>query len=122
MNRLKDILKIKGASWVILVFLFIIIGSVFTVNRVFSSDTTTAISKLSPDAAKAVTWAFISAAVSVSIGSLSAAIALAYIGAAAMGAISEKPEVAGKAIIFAGLAEGVAIYGLIIAIMILTKV
>lgn len=48
--------------------------------------------------------------------------AVGYVGAAAMGAIGEKPELAGRALIFVGLAEGIAIYGLIIAIMILGKV
>jgi V/A-type H+-transporting ATPase subunit K len=42
-------------------------------------------------------------------------------GAAAMGAVAEKPEMAGRALIFVGLAEGIAIYGLIIAIMILGR-
>ena len=39
-----------------------------------------------------------------------------------MGTIGEKPELAGRALIFVGLAEGIAIYGLIIAIMILGKI
>jgi V/A-type H+-transporting ATPase subunit K len=43
------------------------------------------------------------------------------VGAAAMGAIGEKPELAGRALIFIGLAEGIAIYGLIVALMILAK-
>jgi V/A-type H+-transporting ATPase subunit K len=38
-----------------------------------------------------------------------------------MGAVSERPEMAGRALIFMGLAEGIAIYGLIVAIMILGK-
>jgi V/A-type H+-transporting ATPase subunit K len=38
-----------------------------------------------------------------------------------MGTIGEKPELVGNALIFVGLAEGIAIYGLIIAIMILGK-
>ena len=38
---------------------------------------------------------------------------------AAMGAVAEKPETAGRALVFVGLAEGIAIYGLIVAIMIL---
>jgi V/A-type H+-transporting ATPase subunit K len=38
-----------------------------------------------------------------------------------MGAVSERPEMAGRALIFVGLAEGIAIYGLIVAIMILGK-
>ena len=38
-----------------------------------------------------------------------------------LGAIAEKPEVFGRALIFVGLAEGVAIYGLIIAFIVLNR-
>lgn len=61
----------------------------------------------------------IAAAVSVSVGSVSAAYAVSTTGSAAVGAIAEKPEIFGRALIFVGLAEGVAIYGLIIAFIIL---
>jgi len=47
--------------------------------------------------------------------------AVARIGSAAIGAVSEKPELMGRTLVFLGLAEGIAIYGLIIAIMILNK-
>ncbi len=67
-------------------------------------------------------WAFVMAALAVSIGSIAGGGAVGYVGAAAMGAIGEKPELAGRALIFVGLAEGIAIYGLIIGIMILGKV
>ncbi|MFA5645675.1 MAG: ATP synthase subunit C [Candidatus Ratteibacteria bacterium] len=67
-------------------------------------------------------WAYLSAAIVTSISTLAAAIAVSFVGAAAVGAMSEKPELAGRALIYVGLAEGVAIYGLIISIMILTKV
>jgi len=67
-------------------------------------------------------WGFIGAALATGISSLSAGIAVAFVGAAAVGAMSEKPEIAGRALIFVGLAEGIAIYGLIVAIMILGKV
>lgn len=66
-------------------------------------------------------WGVVSAALAVGIGSLGAAIAVAAVGSAAMGAMSEKPELGGRALIFLGLAEGIAIYGLIVAIMILGK-
>lgn len=69
-----------------------------------------------------VRWAFLSAALATAGSALAAGIAVAYVGAAAVGALSEKPEIAGRALIFVGLAEGIAIYGLIIAIMILGKV
>jgi V/A-type H+-transporting ATPase subunit K len=65
--------------------------------------------------------AYLSAAIAVGIGSLGAAIAVGMSASAAVGAISENPQVFGKAMIFVGLAEGIAIYGLIIAIMILSR-
>jgi V/A-type H+/Na+-transporting ATPase subunit K len=65
--------------------------------------------------------AYMAAAVSTGLAALGAGIAVAYVGAAAVGAISEKPEMTGRALIFVGLAEGIAIYGLIISIMILQK-
>jgi V/A-type H+-transporting ATPase subunit K len=69
-----------------------------------------------------VKWAFISAAASVGISSVAGAIAVAMVGAAAMGAVGERPEVATRALIFVGLAEGLAIYGLIVSILILGKI
>lgn len=67
-------------------------------------------------------WAFISAAIAAGLSSIGAAVAVAAVGAAALGAMSEKPELSGRALIFLGLAEGIAIYGLIVAIMILGRV
>jgi V/A-type H+-transporting ATPase subunit K len=71
---------------------------------------------------KAMGWAFLAASLATGFGCIGAGIAVAYVGAAAVGAVGEKPEVAGRTLIFVGLAEGIAIYGLIIAIMILGKV
>jgi V/A-type H+-transporting ATPase subunit K len=64
---------------------------------------------------------FFSAALSVGLSCIGAGIAVSSVGSAAMGAMAEKPELAGRALIFVGLAEGIAIYGLIVAIMILGK-
>jgi len=66
--------------------------------------------------------AYLAAAVAVGLSTIAGGIAVGLVGAAAMGAVGEKPEISGKALIFLGLAEGIAIYGLIIAIMILGKV
>jgi len=71
---------------------------------------------------KSMAWAFLAASIATGFGCLGAGIAVAYVGAAAVAAVGEKPEVAGRTLIFVGLAEGIAIYGLIIAIMILGKV
>jgi V/A-type H+-transporting ATPase subunit K len=58
-------------------------------------------------------------AFTTAIACFSAAIAVGKVGAAALGAAAERPELLGRALIFVGLAEGIAIYGLIIAIMLL---
>ncbi len=64
---------------------------------------------------------YIAAALAVGFSSIAAGWAVSTVGSAALGAISEKPELAGRALIFVGLAEGIAIYGLIIAIMLVGK-
>ncbi len=63
--------------------------------------------------------ALIGAAIAVAGSSLGAAIAVAYTGAAALAAISERPELFGRAMVIVGLAEGIAIYGLIVAIILI---
>jgi V/A-type H+-transporting ATPase subunit K len=65
--------------------------------------------------------ALIGAAIAVAGSTLGAAIAVAYTGAAALAAISEKPEMFGRAMVIVGLAEGIAIYGVVIAIMLIGK-
>ena len=66
--------------------------------------------------------AYIAAALSTGLGSLGAGIATGAAASSALGAISENESVMGKALIFVALAEGIAIYGLIISFMILNKV
>ncbi len=74
-----------------------------------------------PSSASTMMWGFLAAAASTGIGALGAAYAVSQVGAAALAAMGERPELAGRALIFVGLAEGIAIYGLIVAIMILAR-
>jgi V/A-type H+-transporting ATPase subunit K len=68
------------------------------------------------------TWAaWLGASIAVAGSALGAAIAVAYTGAAALAAISEKPEIFGRAMVIVGLAEGIAIYGLVIAIILIGR-
>jgi V/A-type H+-transporting ATPase subunit K len=64
-------------------------------------------------------YASLAAGIAVGLGSVGAAYAVGNTGAAAIGVIAERPEAFGRVLIFVGLAEGIAIYGLIIAFMIL---
>ncbi|MBC3889627.1 ATPase [Acetobacterium paludosum] len=64
---------------------------------------------------------YIAAALSTGFACAGAGYAVGVVGSAALGAVSEDPKILGKTLIYVGLAEGVAIYGLIIAILIIGK-
>lgn len=66
-------------------------------------------------------WGLVAAALATGMSSLGAGIAVAKVGTAAVAALAEKPELFGRLLIFVGLAEGIAIYGLIISILILNR-
>jgi len=66
-------------------------------------------------------WVFIGAALATGMSSLGAGWAVAKVGTAAVGALAEKPELFGRLLIFIGLAEGIAIYGLIVSILMLNR-
>jgi V/A-type H+-transporting ATPase subunit K len=64
-------------------------------------------------------YASLAAGISTGLAALGAGVAVSGTGAAAIGAIAEKPEALGRSLIFVGLAEGVAIYGLLISFLVL---
>jgi V/A-type H+-transporting ATPase subunit K len=64
-------------------------------------------------------WRYIAAALAVGISCIAGGIAVGQIGAAAMGAMSENPELSGKALPYAGLAEGICLWGFLVALLIL---
>ena len=66
--------------------------------------------------------AFIAAALVTGLGAIGTGIAVSSTAAAAIGAISENEDNFGKAMIFVAMAEGIAIYGLLISFMILGRV
>ncbi len=66
-------------------------------------------------------WGYVAAAAATSISSVAAALAVARVGSASVGALAEKPELFGRVLVLVGLAEGIAIYGLIVSILILNK-
>ena len=64
-------------------------------------------------------FGYIAAALATGLGCIGAGIAVSSSATAAIGAISEDPKVMGKALIFVALAEGIALYGLLIAFTII---
>jgi len=64
----------------------------------------------------------VAAALAVGLCALATAMAQSRIGAAGCGTLAEKPELLGRVLILVGLAEGIAIYGLIVAVLILNRI
>ena len=62
------------------------------------------------------------AAFAIALSVLGAGYAVGRIGSAALGAASEKPELLTRSILFAALAEGLAVLGFAIAMMLLQKI
>ena len=100
----------KVLTWV-LVFVFFTMA--FSVASAFAAE--------APDAAGggAVGLGLLAAALSTGLACIGAGIAVAFVGAAALGVVGEKPEMLGKTMLYVGLAEGIAIYGMLISILIL---
>lgn len=62
---------------------------------------------------------YISAALAVAFACIGGGMAVGKIGSAAMGAMSENPELSGKALPFVGLAEGICLWGMLVGVLIL---
>jgi V/A-type H+/Na+-transporting ATPase subunit K len=67
------------------------------------------------------TGPLLGAGIAVAGSTIGAGIAVAYTGAAALAIMSERPELFGRAMVIVGLAEGIAIYGLIVGIILIGK-
>ena len=112
---------------VALIALILVLGFASTALMLWTPD-----ARAATDAAAAValgksgtgidsSWVFIGAALATGMSSLGAGFAVAKVGTAAVGALAEKPELFGRLLIFIGLAEGIAIYGLIVSILMLNR-
>ena len=86
----------------------------FTQSASAASTTTAAAATTAADGMK-----YIGAALAVGLSGIGGGIAVASSASAALGALSENDSIFGKALIFVGLAEGVALYGLLIAFLII---
>lgn len=65
--------------------------------------------------------ALLGAGIAIAGSTIGAGIAVAYTASAALAAISERPESFGRSMVFVGLAEGIAIYGLVVAVILIGK-
>lgn len=66
-------------------------------------------------------WRYVAAALSTGMSCIGGGIAVGSAASAALGALSEDSSIMGKALIFVALAEGIALYGLLISFTILNS-
>jgi V/A-type H+-transporting ATPase subunit K len=127
MNVHQQRLKSHITQSVIAVFtLMAIIGTVFCTS-VFpesSNDEQTIETEqeISLTKASVMKYGLIAAAVAFGLGALGAGFAISHVGAAAMGAVAEKPEVGKNALLYIALAEGIVVFGFATAFLILGKI
>jgi V/A-type H+-transporting ATPase subunit K len=115
---MKSRLKLAVAMTVICAVLAALASVLLWWPSAFAAEAGTGAAAVPPEA---LSWGFVGAAVSTGLAALGAGIAVANVGTAAIGAIAEKPELFGRLLILVGLAEGIAIYGLIVSILILNR-
>ena len=107
-KRIRKLVRVSLLIYVILVgiFLFFLIPSIASAESSTNSSSG---------------MGFLAAALSTGLATIGAGYAVGAVGSSALGAVSEDPNILGKTLIFVGLAEGIAIYGLIVSIMILGR-
>lgn len=86
------------------------------------TETAAAVSETVDKMSTGMGLAIIGAGIPTGLSTIGAGIAVGPIGAASLAAITEKPETLGRTLIYLGLAEGIAIYGLVISILLLNKI
>ena len=100
---------------------FFFFGTLVIASVMLFGGTAMAAGESAAAASTGMGMGYIAAALSTGLSCIGAGIAVASAASAALGAISENSSVLGKSLIFVALAEGVALYGLIVSIMILGK-
>jgi V/A-type H+-transporting ATPase subunit K len=124
MSEAKVRFKRKMALSLVVTMALITILSLFSVVKTYAQEQSPQAQAivLSAERAGVMRFGLMAAAVAFGFGAIGAGFAIAHVGAAAMGAIGEKPEIAGQALIFIALAEGLVVFGFITALMILGSI
>ena len=95
-------------------------AAVFAICMICPFVASAATGESADPAAGAAGMAYIGAAAATGLSCIGGGIAVGNAAPAAIGATSEDPKAFGKAIIFVALGEGIALYGMLISIMILS--
>jgi V/A-type H+-transporting ATPase subunit K len=109
-------------SLVMLGTVLAIVATLFCASAFGEASSAAGATQQAVKSADNVKWGLVAASIAFGLGAIGAGIAISHVGAAAMGAVAEKPQIAGQALIFVALAEGLVVFGFITALMILGKV
>jgi len=101
---MKDIVR-----KILVVLVWPILYSIININLAYA---------MSSVEAEVQIFKYITMAVSVSLSCIAAGWALSKTGPASAATVAEKPELFGRTMVYVGMAEGIAIYGLLIAFLI----
>ena len=102
---------LEGFNMLLLVLSLFVIAQFVITPPVLAQEAPAAVANASQNR-------FLGAAIATGLAAIGSGIAVGIAGAAAIGAIAEKPELLGRTLIFVGLAEGIVIYGLIVSFLI----
>ena len=94
-----------------------VLASIFLCFSIFSVAAQTTSAEKTEKATSSVKY--IAAALAVGFGCIGGGMAVAKIGSAAMGAMSENAELSGKALPYVGLAEGICLWGFLVGLLII---
>lgn len=112
-KMLKRLLKVNVFTFVPLMLLAF---AILVPDAVFAMTDTTEAAQTSSNG-----LGYLAAALATGMATIGTGYAVGAVGSSALGAVSEDPKILGKTLIFVGLAEGIAIYGLIISILIIGR-
>jgi V/A-type H+/Na+-transporting ATPase subunit K len=93
---------------------------VFGMNEAFAQEATQ-VAVAANEFSVGFGLAIVGVGIPTALSAIGAGIAVGPIGAASLAAITEKPETLGRTLIYLGLAEGIAIYGLVVSILLLNR-
>jgi V/A-type H+-transporting ATPase subunit K len=105
-KRIRNIVRLSLVSYMFLFALFLFVLTPDIVHAAQEANSNAGLG-------------YIAAGLSTGLATIGAGYAVGAVGSSALGAVSENPRILGKTLIFVGLAEGIAIYGLITSIIIL---
>ena len=115
----KSVKKPLYANLAMFFVMFAVCGCVFLGQGVAAANEAAEVAAAGGGTDWTQAFAYLGAALAVGISGIASGIAVSNSACAAIGALTENESTFGKSIVFVGLAEGIAIYGLLVALIIL---